>query len=1413
MTPSHISKPDYLFETSWEVCNKVGGIYTVISTKAPLLVNEYGDNYILLGPEVYKELGKHPEFTEMPELFSAWRIHAHREGLTFRIGRWEIPGNPIAILVDFTPYFGKKNEIFTDLWEKYHVDSLQGQWDYIEPALFGYAAAKVIESFYDFYLLSHHKIVAHFHEWMTGTGVLYLEDKVPQVGTIFTTHATILGRTLSGNGLPLYRDLEKFESEQLARYYDIISKYSLEKIAASTADCFTCVSDITGKECEALLDKKPDIITPNGFHDTFVPKADEYNTKRSQAREVLFEVAEAMLGYKLSRKSLLAINSGRYEFRNKGVDLYIDALGNLNKEGLDQQIVAFITIPAHNNGYNKELRKIIDHQAENHLDRPLYTSHYLFNAESDPILDRIRRNKLFNRPDDKVKIIFVPAYLDGKDGIFNKSYYELLCGFDISVFPSYYEPWGYTPLESAAFSIPTITTTLAGFGRWIKDHFAVDQRGVYVIERNEDNYNDVLAAISEYIRKYLAASPEERNQLRADAYKASRIALWDNFILNYFDAFHLALGKTADREDLYFDKKQNDAYFLTDIAKEDKPVWKKVFVEPSISGKLDKLLMLSRNLWWTWNYEAQDLFQSISDEYWEEADHNPLALLDMLSFEELTRLEDDEVFLQRLNKVYSDFESYMKKADEKSEETVAYFSMEYGIHESLKIYSGGLGILAGDYLKQASDSNKNMVAVGLLYRYGYFNQSVTILGDQVASYIPQKFTYLPLQPVRSKDGDWFKVSVVLPGRDLFAKVWRVDVGRIPLYLLDTDIHENNEADRQITHQLYGGDWENRFKQELLLGVGGIRFLKNKGIRADIYHINEGHGAFAGLERLRHLVQVRGMSFQQAVEIVRNTSLFTTHTPVPAGHDAFDENMLRKYIPHYASRLNIPWETFLCLGKFNENDPAEKFSMSVLAVKLSQYVNGVSKIHGRVSREMFQGLYPGYFAEEVHIGHVTNGVHYPTWTGSNWQKLYDENFNAGFGKNHSNPEFWKKIYDVPDQKIWKLRTYYRKSLIDYLKSKLASDMTARQEKPKNIIATIEKLDDKKLTIGFARRFATYKRAWLLFSNLERLDQLVNNEKWPVQFIYAGKAHPADKAGQDLMKRIVEVSKMPQFLGKVVFVENYDMAVARKLVQGVDVWLNTPTRPLEASGTSGEKALMNGVLNFSVLDGWWAEGYRQDAGWAIREARTYNDQHLQDELDSEIIYYKLEEEVIPAFYDRENDVPHRWVGYIKNSIAQIAPHYTMRRMIDDYYANYYTQLFSRAAHIKEKNFSPVRKMVEWKNRIEREWNNIEVTRLAVPDSTLKPLKMGDNFIAEIELKLHDIAPNEVGIDIVFGKKENDEVKKIIYKQDLKMVNSNGHTATFSCKIPIDRVGVLDYAFRIFPVHPFLAHRQDFPLLKWI
>lgn len=1402
---------DYIFETSWEICNKVGGIYTVLSTKAATVVKQYHDNYICIGPDISKEHNE--DFIEDVNLFKNWREVLQREGLKVRIGRWQICGSPVVVLVDFTPFFEKKNDILTQFWLRYKLDSISGQWDYIEPALFGYAAGRVVESFYKFYCNSMDKIVAQFHEWMTGTGILYLKSVAPQIATIFTTHATVLGRCIAGNGLPLYGNIAQYVPLDTACRFGVQSKFSLEYLSAQHADAFTTVSDITNRECEAFFRKSADVITINGFENDFVPKGDEYVQKRSCARKTLLHVAATLLQQELPEDALLVMNSGRYEYKNKGIDVFIKSLSLLSQENPNRTVVAFIMVPAGNSGKRVDLCERMEQPVGKQPVTGDFTTHVLHDASNDPILRGLAENGLSNVPDNHVKVVYVPVYLNGSDGIFNLSYYDLLIGFDLSVFPSYYEPWGYTPLESIAFGVPTVTTSLAGFGLWVRDHFN-NQRSVWVIDRQDDNDTEVAAQAAKAIRYFADCDAQTTQQMNDMAMQIAQKALWANLFDNYLNAYQIALGKSDKRYAQYQNKTSEIGKMVESISRQT-PEWRRVSVKSHLPKALAKLEELSENLWWSWNFQARELFEKIAgDELWHSCNENPVHVLQVLPLDRMDEFARNPEFIAEMDAVYSEFSSYMHTPCVRPEKQIAYFSMEFGISNELKIFSGGLGMLAGDYLKEASDCNVNMVGIGLLYRFGYFTQQISAGGEQINLYPAQSFSKLPISPMKDENGNWKKISIALPGRNMYARIWRVDVGRIPLYLLDTDFDENWNEDRGVSATLYGGDNENRLKQEMLLGIGGIRMLKELGETPTLYHLNEGHAAFLNLERIHQIMQGEHVNLSVAMELVKASSLYTTHTPVPAGHDAFSEDLMRTYFAHYPERYNISWESFMGFGRKHDDFVNDKFSMSVLACHLSQEINGVSRIHGRVSREMFADLYEGRFAEELHIGYVTNGVHYPTWAHKKWQQLHRDVFGSQFDSDRSNPAIWERIYNVDDEKIWRVKDDLRAELVDAVKDLLNDQMRRRNESPALIVNTLKSIRKDALTIGFARRFATYKRAYLLFTNEERLNQLLNNPKCPVQFIFAGKAHPHDKAGQDLIKNIIEFSRKPQFVGKIIFLENYDMILAKKLVSGCDVWLNTPTRPLEASGTSGEKAVMNGVLNFSVLDGWWAEGYVPGAGWAVKEEVTYQDAHLQDELDAATLYSTIEEEIVPAFFNRDpENVPHEWVSMMKNCFAKISPHFTMKRQVDDYYNKFYHKLFNRFESLAADDKKNVRALLKWEEKMITAWDEVKLISLTTPRQIDSAFYVGEALNVLLTLNLGSITPQDVKIELVFTDKDAAGREFLYEKYPFELMSLENGVAVYQCEISAKHVGVWSCAVRMIPANPLLPHDMDFNLVKWM
>ena len=842
------------------------------------------------------------------------------------------------------------------------------------------------------------------------------------------------------------------------------------------------------------------------------------------------------------------------------------------------------------------------------------------------------------------------------------------------------------------------------------------------------------------------------------------------------------------------------------------PQWRMLTVRATLPQELKCLDEIAHNMWWVWNYEARDLFRALDIQLYHDVRHNPVMLLERLTQARKEEILKDKAMMKRIKDVYAKFREYMDVKPDAKRPSVAYFCMEYGIHSALKIYSGGLGMLAGDYVKEASDSNVDMCAVGFLYRFGYFKQSLSMDGQQIANYDSQDFGSLPIERQLDEGGNPMMIEVPYMNYHVYAGVWRVNVGRVKLYLLDTDNEMNSDFDKPITHALYGGDWENRLKQEILLGIGGMLLLKKLGIKKDIYHCNEGHAALCNLQRLCDYIE-EGLTFNQAMELVRASSLYTVHTPVPAGHDYFDEGLFGKYMGGYPQKLGITWDEFIGMGRTNPDDKSEKFCMSTFACNTCQEVNGVSMLHGWVSQKMFAPIWNGYFPEENHVGYVTNGVHFPTWVATGWlTNIYGKYLDPAYMTDQSNEARWQGIYDCPDEELWKMRLTMKENLIHYIKNQFREVWLRNQGDPSRVVRLLEKMTPDPLIIGFCRRFATYKRAHLLFTDLDRLNKIVNNPERPVMFLFAGKAHPADGAGQGLIKKIFDISQRPEFLGKIIFLEDYDFLLARRLVSGVDIWMNTPTRPLEASGTSGEKAEMNGVVNLSVKDGWWLEGYREGAGWALTEKRTYQNQEYQDKLDAATIYSLLENEIVPLYYNKDKKgISKGWTKVIKNSIAQIAPHYTMKRQLDDYYSKFYEKEAKRFKELSKNDNRLAKEIAQWKEAVAERWDAIGVVSCEW-DYPATGIETSQQYHIKYVI-------NEQGLDDAIGLEKvniftnKDGEERIFSIEPLKMTGREGNNFIFEADMSPHQSGLFRSAIRMYPKNKNLPHRQDFCYVKWL
>jgi phosphorylase/glycogen(starch) synthase len=1332
-----------LFEVSWEVCNKVGGIHTVVSTKAKTLVDRYRDRYVAIGPWLLGARESAATFEEEAG-YEAFAESCRQLGVPVRVGRWKIPGAPRTILVEFSGLFAKKNDILANLWERFAVDSLTGGWDYDEPVLFGHAAALVIERWVmEFVAPADELAVAQFHEWMTGSGLLYLKQKLPALGLVFTTHATMLGRSLSGSGKTPIEGLAGRTPEQAANELGIRSKHSMESVCAREADVFTTVSELTAREAELLLGRKPHPTLPNGI-DLSVIDALAGDVQRTDARAKVKDLAHRFLGVPCDDAALLLL-SGRYEFHNKGIDLLLESLAQVNaREG--KPIVMFLTVPAGQSGVSQAVRNRLEQPLADRAPPLGISTHNLIDPDHDPIQRAASRLGFDNAHERRVKLVQIPIYLHEGDGLLGLPYEAMLRAMDLTAFPSFYEPWGYTPEESLAVGVPTITTDLAGFGLWAREQKLGPDDGVYVLARSGVADADAASELSRLLERFLAEGldhPETYDVCRRTAQRTA----WSDLIQNYYAAFDIAVEAAHTRagEHPLPRVRPQVALHVAPQPEGRKPRLFPFEVSATLPKELAGLERLSRNYYWCWDPEGTELFEELSPVSWQSCGHNPVLSLRLVYPEDLIEKAAEPAYVQKLERVLARFDAYMGAlstgtASLSDKNPVAYFCAEFGLHESLKVYSGGLGILAGDHLKSASDLRMPLVAVGLFYRNGYLRQKVTSAGDQLALEAGNDPRSLAVELVRNPRGEPLEVVLELPSSQLHLRAWRVRVGRVELYLLDSDVPSNRPEDRVITQQLYGGDHEHRLRQELVLGRGGVRMLGALGIAPSAWHINEGHAAFLVLERTAKLVHDQGLTFDEARELVRATTTFTTHTPVPAGHDRFGEDLMRRYFSDAQGAFGLTWERFLSLGQTEEDKSA--FNMTYLALSFAGFANGVSKLHGEVSKELLLSYWPRLLKSEVPIRSITNGVHLASWTHPDIGRLLGAGARAIRGS-----DFGEHAEKLDMGELWRVRRALRARLIAKARENIERAFVDRQDSPRVLTRILEGLDERALLVGFARRFAPYKRANLIFKDIERLRELLNSTERPLRIFFAGKAHPKDGAGQEILKGIVELTRRDEFLGRVFFLEDYDIELARHLVQGVDVWLNNPIRTLEASGTSGMKVAANAGLNLSVPDGWWVEGYDGSNGWNVGEGRTYPSGALQDELDSASIVRLFADEILPMFFERdEDDVPRRWLERALHNLATIPPVFNTDRMVGEYRDLAYAPMAQSFAELSASQHAPLRKLAAERGRLRRAFGEIKIVEAQLSD--VGGLLVGDPIEARVRVDLGSLDARDVRVELVLG-----------------------------------------------------------------
>jgi glycogen phosphorylase/synthase len=1357
----------YVFEVSWEVCNKVGGIYEVVSSKALSAVEAYEERYFMLGPDLHHNA----HFIETDE--SCWvpiRNALKAREISCRFGRWDIPGKPKVILVSFADRH-QSNVLLHKLWEQYGVDSLSGGWDYIEPVLFSYTCGEVISTVYTTMAIPQKaKAVAHFHEWMCGAGLLAVKKLTPAVGTVFTTHATMLGRAMAGSNMDIYAKLKTISPVREAAAYNITAKCSMETVSAREADIFTTVSGITRDEAAVVLGRTADIVTTNGLDMRVIHDFSKDRAAAHANRNKMLEPLQKLLRRDIAKGTRIFVISGRYEFRNKGIDIFLEALARVQQalHNTEKHVLALCLVMGGHTGPDAAAiggeQGLVPDSA--HPEWGFIASHQVYDKANDPILNACARLGLHNRADSAVNVVFVPAMLDGFDGFLNMQYFEVLSGCHLGVFPSWYEPWGYTPHESAAYGVPTVTSDLSGYGIWAREQEERqgDKEGVTVLPRMNKTREEIVDALSTTLLHYATCSDADLDKQRLAVRALSDHTSWNDFFCHYKTAYTQALRRAQERSQALYDARKQESLNKVITARSSAmPYLRTVTVVATLPVALARLRDIAENIWWCWQPDAVDLFRDLDPRLWESTGHNPIRMIEEAAPEKLSAMAVNPSYLLRYAQVVQAFDAYMQappsplalEAQEKgidAQHPIAYFSTEFGLHESVPLYSGGLGVLSGDHLKSSSDVGMPLIAIGLLYHNGYFRQSIDAKGTQIPLYPENKISELPLKLVRDMQDEALEVQLDLPGRPVYACVWRCQVGRIPLYLLDTDIPKNSDEDRRITSRLYEADRDVRLRQEMLLGMGGVMLTRKLGLAPAVFHMNEGHSAFLVLERIHHCLH-DGLSLAEAVELVRGSCVFTTHTPVDAGNERFSVDQIARYFTTFASHLGLSWQAFLQLGQKEDGDP-HVFDMTVLALKHSGSANAVSWLHGYVSRSMWVNIWKGLPVPEVPIGSITNGVHTASYVGAGFRTLLRHALGEQWLDCPPNDSQWQHVAEIPDAMYWEAKRFQKVSLLNFLREKMQKfapfEALGREEKR----SMLQSFSPEALVIGFARRFAPYKRGSMLFSDPERLARLLGRVDRPVVLIFAGKAHPADRQGIDLIRDVIKNTINPRFLGKVFFVEDYSLAVSKMLAQGCDVWLNTPRRPYEASGTSGMKVPVNGGINLSISDGWWVEGFQGNNGWTIGPVVSSGvlKEEQDDYADAESLYNLLEEQVIPLYFERgEDGLPHQWIRISKQSLISLTAQYSSHRMVRQYFNEIYAPAALRGAALECDRMALARRLAAWRARMDERFGQLSIAEIRIEGMQGDTLQCGQPIKVFVRVVHGSLQAQELLVQLVIGPAE--------------------------------------------------------------
>lgn len=1404
-----MSENTWLFETSWEVCNKVGGINTVLRTKIKQALASFGDRYIMVGPW----LPENQNFVEtIPDHLAPIAKILEDHHLRFRMGYWDAEeGKPQVILLDYQNRYNIADILYS-MWSHFNVDSLAGNYEYIEPILFSTTVADAIKAIASNEHYKNANIIAQFHEWLCGAGILFSEHDSHNISTVFTTHATVLGRALASDRRDIYNLPATFDPETEARKYGVFAKHSVERAAAREADCFTTVSALTADEAYIMLGKYPDKIVPNGLDVEHIQQV--LTTYDLPAiREKLHHVASQTLRHDVPANALFWITSGRYEFHNKGFDVLLYSLDKLEKELSAEAppIIVLFCIAANNRTEQDSLlpqgHASYDPNQQSALG---IATHRLNDPNRDPIIQTCRELN-FNQPSRKISVIYSDSYLHGHDGVFNIDYEKILAACDLSIFPSYYEPWGYTPLESIAYQTPTITTNLAGFGSWVSSLQLPNQEAVQVLHYGTQE--EIVTSLSDCLYKTVQQTDAQKQSIREQVAKIAQLADWKLFYQDYLDAYDQAI----EFNDIYYEDIQNEYMASYHTVESTTPRFRSFQHECQLPAQLSQLRDLAYNLWWAWHHEVKLLFQGMDPVLWEKVKRNPIEFLNNVSSTLLSQKMNDPGYMEKYNHLLIAFDQYLNRKSKldleviHADQPIAYFCLEYGLDESLPIYAGGLGILAGDYLKSVSDVDLPLIAIGLYYKQGYLTQRVDHQGEQLIEHATIDPKVLPLKQLSDDSGKPLLIGVEVQNRTIFVGIWKLKVGKVPLYLLDTDVPENNPDDRQITNRLYCNSKTQRLLQEIVLGVAGVRLIADKlAITPSVYHLNEGHSAFLLLERIKMLAN-QGFSHSEAIEMVRASSVFTTHTPVPAGNEVFDETLIKEYFSKSAQLLGVPIEKLLEFAR--DFDNAHNFSMTILALKLTAKSNGVSKIHQRVAQHMWQPIWPGLLENEVPIEGVTNGVHLETWLGIPMRILFDTYLGGSWLDAQDDPETWKKMSLIPDYSLWDTHQIQKDRLLNILKERIPKEYRRRSEKESLIQSSLETLTNQTLLIGFARRFATYKRHDLIFNNRERAVKILTNPQMPVVLLIAGKSHPADTLGKNVLKSIIEITRDPAFKGHVIFLEDYDMSLSKALVQGVDIWLNNPIYPKEACGTSGMKVAMNGGLNFSIRDGWWDETSPQ-AGWSIDTVEMQTNEEKRNAAECDDLLNKLEYTIAPLYYDSKKDTrKSEWVARMKASIMEVSCEFNAHHMVKNYLSELYLPLARYSTQLQQNDFADLKALVRWKERTRLHFNTLKIKTLLVEGIKNGKIQTSGELKITLLLFSGKLKASEIKAELILIRTADDPMKSSPITMPLTLSDKReSGILTYTAEYKIEDTGLFSYGVRIYPYHPKLVYPHDMNLMIW-